>query len=276
MPFQPTTHCHRTLGILVIHLLLACTGMGNLLLAQSHKDLPGEYIPTRGFSMYYETYGSGEPLLFIHGNGGSMKDFTNQVPFFKQHYQLILADSRAQGNSPDPGDSLSYEMMADDLNALLDSLHQDSCYVIGWSDGGIDGLLLAMRHPEKVKKLAITGANLWPDSTAVQPSVYTWALEFVDSLSRVPLTPEVKTMRKLGNLLAYQPNITTGQLSRIQCPTLVMGGDHDLILPQHTLLIAQSIPKSYCYIFPNSGHGTLIQYKDEFNKKVLDFFQNSW
>jgi len=246
------------------------------LLAQSNTTVVGQSINTRGFKMYYETYGKGEPLLIIHGNGGSTQDFTNQVPFFKEHYQLILADSRSQGHSMDPGDSLTYEMMADDLNALLDSLHLDSCYVIGWSDGGINGLLLAMRHPDKVKKLAVTGANLWPDSTAVQPFVYKWALWFSDTLSRAPSTPENKTIRKLAGLLAFQPNITTAQLHNIKCPTLVMGGDHDVILPQHTLLIAQSIPKSYCYIFPNSGHSTLIRYKDEFNNKVLEFFQQPY
>ena len=68
-------------------------------------------------------------------------------------------------------------MITDDLNALLETLHLDSCYVIGWSDGGIDGLLLAIRHPDKVKKLAVTGANLWPDSTAVNPVGYKWALK---------------------------------------------------------------------------------------------------
>ena len=129
----------------------------------------GKYADIRGFKMYYEVYGTGKPLLFIHGNGGSIENFNNQVPYFAKNYKVILADSRAQGKSTDTSDSLSYEMMADDFNELLNQLHVDSCYVVGWSDGGIDGLLLAMRHPEKVKKLAITGANLWPDTTAIEP-----------------------------------------------------------------------------------------------------------
>jgi pimeloyl-ACP methyl ester carboxylesterase len=81
-------------------------------------------------------------------------------------------DSRAQGKSEDRKDSLTFEMMADDFNALLDSLHLDSCYVLGWSDGGISGLLLALRHPEKVKKLAVSGPNLWPDTTGLQPFIF--------------------------------------------------------------------------------------------------------
>src|SRR5476651_309518 len=137
----------------------------------------GKYADIRGFKMYYETYGQGEPLLIIHGNGGSINNFLYQIPYFAKNYHVVIADSRAQGKSVDPADSLSYEMMTDDLNALLDNLHLKSCYVIGWSDGGINGLLLAIRHPDKVKKLAVTGANLWPDTTAVDPFVYKWAMD---------------------------------------------------------------------------------------------------
>lgn len=236
----------------------------------------GKYVKTRGFNMYYETYGKGEPLLIIHGNGGSINNFLYQIPYFSKSYKVILADSRAQGKSADTGDSLSYEMMTDDLNALLDSLHVDSCYVIGWSDGGINGLLLAMRHPDKVKKLAVTGANLWPDTTAVDPSVYNMIIKMNDSIAKVQQTPEIKHQRKLMHLLSYEPHITTQQLHYIQCPTLVIGGDHDVLLPQHTLLIAQSIPKSYLWIIPNSGHSTPVFYKDQFNAVVSDFFSKPY
>jgi pimeloyl-ACP methyl ester carboxylesterase len=163
-------------------------------------------------------------------------------------------------------------MMTDDLNALLDTLHLDSCYVIGWSDGGINGLLLAMRHPDKVKKLAVTGANLWPDTTAVDPWVYNWAMKYNDTLSKMNQTPDVKNQRKLAHLLSYEPHIKAEALKKIQCPTLVIGGDHDVLLPKHTMLIAESIPKSYLWILPNSGHSTPIFYKEQFNNTVYDFF----
>ncbi len=236
----------------------------------------GKYVNLRGFKMYYETYGAGSPLLIIHGNGGSISNFRNQIPFFAKNYKVILADSRAQGKSIDTGDSLSYEMMTDDLNGLLDHLHLDSCFVIGWSDGGINGLLLAMRHPEKVKKLAITGANLVPDSSAVEPEIFTWAKSLSDSINKLPLSAEVKTNRKLFNLLAHEPNISTAQLQTIKCPVLVIGGDHDVIRPRHTMLIAESIPKSYLWILPNSGHSTPIVYKDLFNEVVSDFFKTPY
>ncbi|HXP50413.1 MAG TPA: alpha/beta hydrolase, partial [Bacteroidia bacterium] len=173
-------------------------------------------------------------------------------------------------------DSLSYEQMTDDLNALLDTLHIDSCFVIGWSDGGINGLLLAMRHPDKVKKLAVTGANLWPDTTAVDPWIYQWAVNYNDSLSRAPKTPENKNELKLFHLLSYEPHISLKAIHTIQCPTLVIGGDHDVIRPEHTMLIAQNIPKGLLWILPNSGHSTPVVYADEFNTKVENFFEHRY
>jgi pimeloyl-ACP methyl ester carboxylesterase len=127
-----------------------------------------------------------------------------------------------------------------------------------------------------VKKLAVTGANLVPDTSAVEPEIFTWVRYLSDSINKLPLTPEVKTNRKLFNLLAHQPNIGTAQLQTIKCPVLVIGGDHDVIRPRHTMLIAESIPRSYLWILPNSGHSTPVVYKDIFNKVVNDFFKNPY
>src|SRR5665647_35872 len=271
--------------IKALFLLAIATTLGLFVSAQSssidttkigNNAKVGRYIKIRGFNMYYETYGAGVPLLMIHGNGGSISNFMYQIPYFSKGYKVIVADSRAQGKSVDTSDSLSYEMMADDFNALLDTLHLDSCYVIGWSDGGIDGLLLAMRHPDKVKKLAVTGANLWPDTSAVDPIIYDWAMKYNASFEKLKQTPEIRNNSKVAHLLSYEPHITTGQLKKIQCPTLVIGGDHDVILTKHTLLIAESIPRSYLWIVPNSGHSTPIYYKDQFNEVVNNFFKNPY
>lgn len=233
----------------------------------------GKFYNVRGFKMYAETYGSGQPLLIIHGNGGSINNFLYQIPYFSKKYKVIIADSRAQGASKDEGDSLSYEMMADDYAALLDQMKVDSAFVIGWSDGGINGLLLAIRHPEKVKKLAVTGANLWPDTTAVFNDVEQMVLpEYNSAKAMTNRNPQQKNGWKLLRLLIEQPNIPLTDLHKISVPTLVIGGDHDVIKPEHTLLIAQNIPNSYLWILPNSGHSTPIIYKDDFNKQIDDFF----
>lgn len=237
----------------------------------------GKYADIRGFKMYYEVYGKGEPLLIIHGNGGSINNFIYQIPYFAKNYQVIIADSRAQGKSVDHTDSLSYEMMADDLNALLDKLNVKQANVIGWSDGGINGLLLAIHHPDKVKKLAVTGANLWPDTTAVDPYVYNMVMRqnliAADTIKKMKnVTPEMKDQVKLLHLLSYEPHIKLSDLQKITCPTLVIGGDHDVIRTKHTMLIADNIKNSYLWILPNSGHSTPIFYKDMFNQVVGDFF----
>src|ERR1700761_3902123 len=106
-----------------------------------HNDSVGKYYDVRGIKLYCEVYGEGKPLLMIHGNGGSMAAFSKNVPFFSKKYKVILVDSRAHGKSVDPSDSLTFEQMADDFSALLDTMHIDKAYVIGWSDGGINALL---------------------------------------------------------------------------------------------------------------------------------------
>ncbi|RYY09089.1 MAG: alpha/beta hydrolase, partial [Chitinophagaceae bacterium] len=240
------------------------------------NEKAGKWMKIRGINMYYETYGQGEPLLIIHGNGGSIDNFRYQIPYFERSYRVILADSRGHGKTTDNGDSLSYEMMADDYATLLTELKIDSAYVIGWSDGGINGLLLAMRHPQKVKMLAITGANLSPDTSAVHPFAFNWAQNYNKSLAKQPLNDTVKAMRKQAHLLSYEPNIAVAELKKVKCPTLVISGDQDVILAKHTLLIAQNIPKANLWIVPNSGHSVPITYKDEFNKTVDRFFKTSY
>ena len=233
----------------------------------------GKHYDIRGFKMYCEVYGQGQPLLIIHGNSGSINNFIYQIPYFSKNYKVIIADSRAQGQSADKGDSLTYEMMADDYAALLDIMKIDSADVIGWSDGGINGLLLAMRHPKKVKKLAITGANLVPDTTAVPQEIWDMVMPTLTALrSKTDKNEQEKTMYKLFRLLAEQPHISLSELYTIQCPTLVIGGDHDVIKEEHTMLIYKNIPKAYLWILPASGHSTPVVYKDDFNKVVDRFF----
>lgn len=240
-----------------------------------HNDSVGKFYDVRGIKMYTEAYGTGKPLLMIHGNGGSMGAFGNTIPYFAQKYNVIAVDSRAHGRTVDNRDSLSFEMMADDFDALLTAMHIDSAYVLGWSDGGINALVLAMRHPNKVIKLASTGANLVPDSAGLLPSYWkSEQKEFVNWQKRMPLkTDKEKNTYKVFMLDWVQPNIPFSALKAIKCPSLIIGGDRDLIPVQHTVAIAQAIAKSYLWIVPNSGHGTLVEHRDEFNKIVDDFFE---
>ncbi len=266
----------------LIILMIVCATFMNLIIGQtpSKESIPygnnkavGKYYDIRGFKMYAEVYGEGDPILIIHGNGGSISNFVYNIPYFSKKYKVIIADSRSQGKSVDTGDSLTYEMMADDYSALLTAMNINSANVIGWSDGGINGLLLAIRHPEKVKKLAVTGANLVPDTNAVFKEV--WDIiepSYKKMKAKANKTAAEKNEWKLLRLLWEQPHIPTAALGKITCPTLVIGGDHDVIKEEHTMLIYHSIPKAYLWILPNSGHSTPVVYKDIFNATVDDFF----
>ncbi|WP_428328946.1 alpha/beta fold hydrolase [Mucilaginibacter sp.] len=233
----------------------------------------GKYYNIRGFKMYCEVYGQGKPLLMIHGNGGSINNFAKIIPYFAKKYKVIVADSRAQGRSADSKDPLSFEMMADDYAVLLDTMHISKAYIIGWSDGGINALLIAMRHPQKVIKLASTGANLWPDSTALIPSLWKdMQKQYAASKNKVWETAKEKNAWKIFLLDYLQPNIPLSALKAIKCPSLIICGDHDLIPIEHTVLIYQHIAKANLWVVPNSGHGTLIEHTDDFDRNVNEFF----
>ncbi|MCP9748827.1 alpha/beta fold hydrolase [Lacihabitans sp. CS3-21] len=245
-------------------------------IAYGNNPKVGKYASIRGINLYYETYGQGKPLLLIHGNGGSIRDWRYQIPYFSKTYKVIAVDSRAQGKSQDSSDVLNYEMMADDFDALLTHLKIDSAYVIGWSDGGINGLLLAIRHPEKVKKLAITGANLVPGTSAISADGIKAISADLAKLRAANQDAATKNTIKLLHMMEIEPHIPLTDLHKIKCPVLVMGGDFDVIKPAHTLQIFENIPQAYLWIFPESGHGTVHRYKDEFNKKVLHFFTHPY
>ncbi|MGJ7033246.1 alpha/beta fold hydrolase [Niabella hirudinis] len=263
------------MGLIMLLLVSGISGCGRLrVLTTGYNDSAGAYYDIRGFRMYTETYGKGKPLLMIHGNGGDMNAFANNVPYFSKKFKVILADSRAHGRSVDPSDSLSFEMMADDYAALLTAMHIPRAYVLGWSDGGIIALELAMRHPEKVIRLASTGANLRADSIGLRPDVWQDGVkEYKAWQKRMPLTDaKEKNDYKVFMLDYEQPDIALTELRKIKCPALIIGGDNDLIPVAHTRQIAAHIPRGKLWIVPNSGHATLMDHSRQFNREVDAFF----
>lgn len=235
-----------------------------------------KYYPIRGINLYTEQYGKGNPLILIHGNGGDISSIASIIPYFSRKYRVIALDSRAHGKSIDTNDSLSFEMMADDVSALLDSMKIPSAYVIGWSDGGIVAIVMAMRHPQKIIKLASTGANLWPDSTALIPEMWKDMDLTYQTKKDLPKTSEKeKRDWKYFMLDWLQPNIPLSELHKITTPSLIISGDRDLIRLEHTLLIFQNIPKAQLWILPHSGHATLIEHAADFCKTVDGFFKEN-
>ena len=227
-----------------------------------------------GIKFYYEVYGTGEPILVVHGNGGSIADLRLQIDYFRERYRVIAMDSRDHGKSGDSPDTITYEKMADDLAALLDHLQTGPAYVLGWSDGGIEALLLGMRHPDKVKKIAAMSANLNPSEEAVYPEVIALFKSMMDSIPPAAKeTPEGKRELKVTQMAFDEPHIDPKTLEAIAAPTLVMASDHDLYRDEHTVEIYHHIPNSQLCIFPNSTHTVLYDDPDLFNETVERFFR---
>ncbi|WP_295795441.1 alpha/beta hydrolase [Mucilaginibacter sp.] len=257
----------------LLHIVVGLTYAQQKKVPYGNNPAAGRYYNIRGIKMYVEVYGQGKPLLLTHGNGGSIFAFRKNISYFAKKYKVIAVDSRAHGKSTDGRDSLSFEMMADDFATLLDTMHIAKSYVLGWSDGGINAILMAMRHPDKVIRFAATGANLWPDSTALTPATWKDMRDYYGkNKDKKWTTAKEKNNWKIFMLDWLQPNVKLSALKTIKCPSLIICGDHDLIPIEHTAAIYENIAKAYMWVVPNSGHGTLIEHTDEFNKKVDDFF----
>jgi pimeloyl-ACP methyl ester carboxylesterase len=181
-------------------------------------------------------------------------------------------DSRDQGKSADSPDKITYEKMADDQAALLDHLKSPPVNVIGWSDGGIEALLLGIRHPEKVKKLASMAANLNPQG--VYPEAEELSKLLSDSIPAAAKdSSEAKRQMKVSQMMQDEPHIAPEALEAIKTPTLILAGDHDLIRDEHTLEIYHHLPNSQLCIFPNATHMIPIDDPELFNTTVDRFFR---
>lgn len=236
----------------------------------------GHHADINGIKIYYETYGSGDPLLVIHGNGQSIADMHYQVAHFARNYQVIVADSRGHGKSGLGEGQLTYIQMMEDYNALLDQLGFAGVNIIGWSDGGNLSLLLAIHHPDKVNKMAIMGANLRPGETAIYP----WTFELLQPLSDTvdemisnnDTSDNWALLRQHLDLLMTQPNIPVESLHGIKAPVLVMAGDKDIIRTEHSLEIFENLPQAHLAIMPGQTHWAPATDPNGFNALVEKFF----
>jgi pimeloyl-ACP methyl ester carboxylesterase len=261
-------------------LAMAALGLGSLLPAAGpvtpygNNSAAGHTTTLNGIRLYFEIYGAGAPLVVLHGNGGSISALDHQIDFFRSHRQVIAIDSRGHGRSGMGPGRLTYEQMAADVAALLAQLQTGPADVLGWSDGGIVTLLLALHHPAAVRRIALSGANLSPDDLA--PG------------DLAGLTADLRTAReKLAagdrsrpwdivgqqlQLMVTQPHITAADLARITAPALVLAGEHDIISAEHTRRIAAGLPHAELHIFPGAGHGALQEVPEAFNAIVEQFF----
>jgi pimeloyl-ACP methyl ester carboxylesterase len=228
--------------------------------------------------LYYQIHGDGTPLVLLHGGLGHSGHWKNQIPFLSEHYKVIAVDSRGHGRSTSGDRGISYELMASDVIALMDNLGVEKAHVLGWSDGGILGLYLAVNRPERLIKVIASGANY--DPSGIRPNVGEHP-KFVSYITESmmdyqTLAPEPSKWESLlgnvGQMWATEPTFTAEELGSINSPVLLLDGDNEeAIYPEHTREMASLIPTAKLVLVPGTGHFGFWEKPAEMNNAILEF-----
>lgn len=238
----------------------------------------GHYLSVENSRVYYELYGdvNNQPLVLIHGNGGSIAAMKCQIVEFMKDYFVIVADNRTHGKSG-KSNQLTYIQITNDYVKILDHLALDSAFVLGQSDGGIIGLLMAINHSSKVKKLVASVPNIRPGKGVIAD----WELEFsknyralIDAMISIGDSSRDWQNEKVHmNLMATEPNIPVSDLHKISCPVMVMTSDDDIIKPRHILEIYENIPNAHLFVMPGATHFMIRDEYELFNYMANRFFK---
>lgn len=233
-----------------------------------------------GIQLAYSIAGEGTPLVVLHGGPANSDYLANQVQLLARHYKVISVDTRGHGRSSQGEQPLGYDLFANDVAALMSKLGVAKADFLGWSDGGITALDLAMRYPDKVGRVVAFGANV--DTTGAFPDSDKKPA-FGEMLKRAPqeyarLSPTPKGFDNLNAQLARmystQPDWTPAQLATIKAPVLVLDGDHDeAVRPEHTRYMAKVIPNASLAFIPGTSHFAFLQAPQAFNTLVSDFLK---
>lgn len=230
-----------------------------------------------GIDIYYEVHGTTGPwIVFLHGGMGSALAWGNQVPAFDTHNRVLLIELRGHGRSGWDGTPITYEAMASDVIGVMDALGIPKADIVGWSDGAIIGLILGIDHADRVNRIVADGANT--DVDGVDGSVFDKPPYNLpsdrDQRTYLALSPTPDRWQAFSDAIntmwKTEPHITD-ELGRITVPVLVMAGDHDLIKPEHTQMIADSIPGAQSDIVADAAHFIVWQQPEVFNRDVKAF-----
>ena len=205
----------------------------------------GKYAKVNGINLYYETHGSGRPLILLHGGLMSSETFGPVLPQLSERHQVIAPDLQGHGRTADIDRPLDVRLMADDIAALIDHLELDKPDVVGYSLGGGVALQTAVKYPTKVRRLVMISANLRPDAIypemrAQQGQVGAAAADFMKETpmyqlyQRVAPRPEdfPRLLDKIGAAMSKDFDFTD-EVRGLQMPTLVVCADADMAPPSH-------------------------------------------
>jgi pimeloyl-ACP methyl ester carboxylesterase len=262
-----------------------CSGLGT---TDKWKEIPrplpmpepifSGYAPVNDIQLYYAIFGKGKPLILLHGGLGNMENFGNQIPAFANDFEVIAVDSRGHGRSTRSRQPYSYALMASDVIALMDYLQVPKASIVGWSDGAIIGLDIAIRHPERVDKLVALAANFSVSGLreeVKQNATFNHYFELAkQDYNRLSSTPDQyhEFLAAIRKMWRTQPHYSAQQLASIKSPTLIMDGEYDEVIKRsHTEELSHLIPNSKLEILHDVSHFAMFQNPNEFNSKVLAF-----
>ncbi len=236
--------------------------------------------PINGIKMYYATYGAGSPVLLVHGGLVHADVWARQVTELMRDHLVIVADSRGHGRSTRTQVPLSYELMASDYVALLDFLKIAKVDLVGWSDGGIIGLQIAMAHPERLHRLFAHGANITVDGIAPDAFSNPVSTAWIDLMEadyvRLSATPDQfdTLVGRFSEMAATQPDWSDADVGTITTPVTIALGDHDEVITRaHADHMVEVIPGSKLVILPGTSHFSMVQAPAEYNAALREFLQ---
>lgn len=250
----------RVIGLILALAMLMLAGA--CMAEETANTCIGEHatIEVNGVSLYYEVAGEGKPVVLVHGNGGSHEALhTETAALVAAGYKVYAVDSRGQGAN-ERLTEYHYADMAEDMYQFITALGLDKPAYYGWSDGGIIGLSLEIAHPGTVGLMAISGTNLNPEGA--DPGIIAFIADMVKE------NPD-----PCSEMMLVEPQIDPAELEKVTCPVLVTAGSEDVILAEHTQLIADSLPDSLLVTVNGHGHETYIQDSDIMPNMLLVFLK---
>jgi len=243
------------------------------------KPAESGYAPVNGIRIWYASFGHGEPVLLLHGGLANSNYWGHQVPVLAGRYRVVVMDSRGHGRSSHDDRPYRYDLMASDALGLMDFLKLPRAAIVGWSDGAILGLDIAIHHPERLTKLFAFAANSDPSGVLdiAQSKVFNdyiaRAEKEYEALSPTP--DQYKSFfAQISKMWETQPNFTAEQLHGITVPTWIVDADHDeAIKRENTEFMANAIPNAGLLIEPWVSHFSFLQDPPRFTNDVLHFLE---
>jgi pimeloyl-ACP methyl ester carboxylesterase len=235
------------------------------------------YAPIDGVRIWYATFGHGSPVILLHGGLANSNYWGHQVRALAPHYRVIIMDSRCQGRSTCNDTPIGYTLMAADVLGLMDFLGIRKAAVVGWSDGAIIGLEIAIQHPERISKLFAFAANSNPAGTedvSKSPVFTAYIARAKNEYARLSPTPRqfASLLSRISLMWAREPQLSAAQLRSITVPTWIVDADHDeAIKRSDTVFLADHIPGSGLLIEPDVSHFAFLQDPAEFDASLLHF-----